>query len=98
MSTVKKIEGMAMMTSMEDADPMSFVGTEKPTPVEGDQEWIWPNATLTIFDGPRKRLFTEDEVRAILHDMRDWIGPDDGEEGRVWETRAKRHGITLDPS
>lgn len=45
-----------------------------------------------------ERLFTESEVRAILHDMRSWISPDDGEEGRMWETRARSHGIVLDPA
>ena len=52
-------------------------------------------ATLVIGD---ERVFTESEVQAILHDMRSWISPDDGEEGRMWETRAKLHGIVLDPA
>lgn len=43
-------------------------------------------------------VYTHSEVRAILHDMRSWISPDDGEEGRMWETRAKSHGIVLDPA
>lgn len=45
-----------------------------------------------------ERLFTESQVKAMLHDMRSWISPDDGEEGRMWETRAKLHGIVLDPA
>lgn len=55
-------------------------------------------ATLVIHEWERERVYTESEVRAILHDMRSWISPDDGEEGRMWETRAKSHGIVLDPA
>lgn len=58
----------------------------------------WLPATLVIHEWERERVFTESEVRAILHDMRSWISPDDGEEGRMWETRAKSHGIVLDPA
>lgn len=55
-------------------------------------------STLVVHDGLHERVFTESEVKAILHDMRAWISPDDGEEGRMWETRAKLHGIVLDPA
>ena len=55
-------------------------------------------ATLVVHKGKSERLFTASEVQAILHDLRSWISPDDGEEGRMWETRAKLHGIVLDPA
>ena len=45
-----------------------------------------------------ERVFTESEVKAILEDMRGWLNPDDGEEGNAWATRAKIHGIDLDPA
>lgn len=54
--------------------------------------------TLVIHSGLPEPVYTHSEVRAILHDMRSWISPDDGEEGRMWETRAKSHGIVLDPA
>jgi hypothetical protein len=54
--------------------------------------------TVVVHQGDIERVFTESEVKAILHDMRSWIDPDDGEEGRMWETRAKLHGIVLDPA
>jgi hypothetical protein len=54
----------------------------------------WQKATLVIGE----KAYAESEVKAILHDMRSWISPDDGEEGRMWETRAKLHGIVLDPA
>ena len=54
----------------------------------------WQKATLVIGE----KAYAESEVKAILHDMSSWISPDDGEEGRMWETRAKLHGIVLDPA
>jgi len=57
-----------------------------------------PRCTVVVHSGKTERVFTESEVKAILHDMRSWISPDDGEEGRMWETRARLHGIVLDPA
>ena len=35
-----------------------------------------------VHKGKSERVFTESEVQAILHDMRSWISPDDGEDGQ----------------
>lgn len=55
-------------------------------------------ATLVVHDEKHEPVFTESEVKAMLHDMRSWIDPDDGEEGNAWAVRAKLHGIILDPA
>jgi hypothetical protein len=59
----------------------------------------WPKAaTLVIHESDgHEQVFTESEVLDILRDMRAWISPDDEEEGNMWSTRAKLHGITLNP-
>ena len=55
--TVKKMEGLAVYrTNLRNW--AFFDGHDRPT---GNDK----NAILTIFDGPRKRLFTEDEVKAM---------------------------------
>lgn len=84
----KKIEGWAF-----EAEGPDRVLWHEPQKLRGGTEAV--KATLVIGD---ERVFTESEVRAMLHDMRSWISPDDGEEGRMWETRAKLHGIVLDPA
>jgi hypothetical protein len=50
---------------------------------------------LVSQDGEEPRVWTEKQIIAVLEDMRAWISPDDHEEGQMWSTRAKKHGINL---
>lgn len=52
------------------------------------------HSKYSLFYGKKhERVYTESEVKAILHDMRSWISPDDGEEGRMWENRQTLIGV-----
>lgn len=64
MST-KKIEGIALMDGPEDHFPTFIIGDERPP--EDDCTLDVAKATLIIHEGERERVYTESEVRVVVH-------------------------------
>ena len=80
MSTTRHIEGIGKGETFVEG-----------IPDPDDMPRTWKNATLTIWEGERKRLFTEEEVKAMFIDLSQ-------KPGVSWASLkaiAAKHGLTL---